>query len=149
MRFETWMCGICFTALTVSAGPPETLYSKATHIFKRVEGCDIRADVYRSGDRVVRPVVLWIHGGALIFGSRENIRTAQLQRYIDAGYAVVSIDYRLAPETKLPEILDDVTDAYAWVRTKGPGLFQLDPDRIAVVGHSAGGYLTLTCCLRI
>jgi acetyl esterase/lipase len=40
---------------------------------------------------------LWIHGGALIFGSRENIRTAQLQRYIDAGYAVVSIDYRLRP----------------------------------------------------
>ena len=126
-----------------------TPYSKTTYTFKRVEGCDVRADVYRPKDKNVRPVLLWIHGGALIFGSRENIATVQLQRYLDAGFAVVSIDYRLAPETKLPEILDDVRDAYTWVRAKGPSLFQIDPDRIAVAGHSAGGYLTLTCGYRV
>ena len=56
---------------------------------------------------------------------------------------MVSIDYRLAPETKLPEILEDVRDAYQWVREKGPELFWIDPDRIALVGNSAGGYLAL------
>jgi acetyl esterase/lipase len=56
---------------------------------------------------------------------------------------VVSIDYRLAPETKLPAIIEDLQDAYGWLRQRGPKLFRIDPDRIAVTGQSAGGYLTL------
>jgi acetyl esterase/lipase len=56
---------------------------------------------------------------------------------------VVSIDYRLAPETLLPAIIEDLRDAFRWVRVEGPILFDVDPRRIAVVGHSAGGYLSL------
>ena len=59
------------------------------------------------------------------------------------GFIVVSIDYRLAPETKLPGIIEDVQDAWRWVRQEGPKRFGLDPDRIATAGGSAGGYLTL------
>lgn len=121
---------------------------KATHTYKTAGGCDIGADVYRKSDGKTAPALLWIHGGALIMGSRGWINAVQLKQYVDAGFAVVAIDYRLAPETKLPEILADVEDAYRWVREKGPGLFQIDPDRIAVVGHSAGGYLTLTTGFR-
>ena len=66
-----------------------------------------------------------------------------------AGYTVVSIDYRLAPETKLAAIIEDLEDAYAWVRAEGPDLFKIDPNRIAVVGHSAGGYLTLVAGFRL
>jgi acetyl esterase/lipase len=65
------------------------------------------------------------------------------------GYAVVSIDYRLAPETKLPELIGDVEDAFRWVRERGPALFHVDPDRLAVIGGSAGGYLTLVSGYRI
>jgi acetyl esterase/lipase len=60
-----------------------------------------------------------------------------------SGFAQVSIDYRLAPETKLPGILEDVLDAFAWVRGEGAARFGFDPLRVGVVGHSAGGYLTL------
>ena len=63
--------------------------------------------------------------------------------YINAGYALVSIDYRLAPETKLKHIIEDIQDAYRWVREEGSKLFHIDPNRMAVIGHSAGGYLTL------
>lgn len=59
------------------------------------------------------------------------------------GYVVVLIDYRLAPETKLPEIVQDVQDAIRWLRQDGPKLLRIDPDRLAVAGDSAGGYLTL------
>src|SRR6516225_4413221 len=78
---------------------------KTTCTYKTVDGCSIQADVYRPSDKVVRPVILWIHGGALIFGSLDHIETRHLERYLDAGFAVVSIDYRLAPETKLVDIL--------------------------------------------
>ena len=52
---------------------------------------------------------------------------------------IISIDYRLAPQAKLQQIIQDLQDAYQWVRADGPKLFRIDPNRIAVVGHSAGG----------
>ncbi len=92
---------------------------------------------------VVRPGVIWMHGGALIMGDRGSIDRALLDALIAAGYVVVSIDYRLAPGTKLPAIIDDVRDACRWIRERGPELFRVASDRIAVMGHSAGGYLTI------
>ncbi len=116
---------------------------KKTYVFKVVQNCKIKADVYRVPDNLIHPLILWIHGGALIGGDRGGIRADQLEGYVKAGYAVVSIDYRLAPESKLKAIVEDVQDAYKWAREEGLKLFNTDPDRIVVVGHSAGGYLTL------
>ncbi len=122
---------------------------KETFVYKVVDGHEIRADVFRPADREIRPVILWIHGGALIFGSRNGLHRKQMDLYVQGGYVVVAIDYRLVPETKLQAIVEDIKDAYAWVRSKGPDLFQGDPDRIAVIGHSAGGYLTLLAGSRL
>ena len=76
-------------------------------------------------------------------GNREGLHPLQAEKYLNAGYTIISIDYRLAPQAKLPQIVKDLEDAYRWVRADGPTLFRIDPDRIAVVGHSAGGYLAL------
>lgn len=115
-----------------------------THTYKAVDGCDIRADVFLpSGARHPTPAIVWLHGGALVCGSRKAIDRRQLARYLDEGYAVFAVDYRLAPETKLPEITEDLRDAFAWVRSEGPRLFGIDPERVAAVGQSAGGYLAL------
>lgn len=130
-------CAAVFLAPFVFAQPPKT-----THVYKTADGLPIHADVYRGSGAGLRPAVLWIHGGALIMGHRGQIRAAQLQRYLDAGLSVVSIDYRLAPETKLDGILSDLADSWRWLRHESESL-GIDRDRIAVVGHSAGGYLTL------
>jgi acetyl esterase/lipase len=115
-----------------------------TYVYKTVGDCRIKADVYRAAAvGPPRPIVMAIHGGALIMGGRYPIQMDLFQPLLDRGFAVVSIDYRLAPETKLPEIIKDVQDAYRWVREEGPALFGADPERIAVQGGSAGGYLTL------
>ena len=115
-----------------------------TYIFKSVGDCEIKADVYGGspGD-VPRPVVLMFHGGALIIGGREWVDEDLCGRLMDSGFVVVSADYRLAPETKLSDIIEDVNDAYRWVREQGQELFGADPNRIGVQGFSAGGYLTL------
>jgi acetyl esterase/lipase len=84
-----------------------------------------------------------LHGGGFIFGNRTGCRKPLRDRLLEAGYVVISIDYRLAPETKLEEIVEDVKDACKWVREKGPELFNIDPSRIAVGGGSAGGVLAL------
>ena len=115
-----------------------------TYVYKSTADCDIHADVYgaSTGDSPA-PVVIWIHGGALIGGTRTWFPEDKRDLYLQAGYTVVSIDYRLAPETKLPLIIEDVRDAFTWVREQGPDLFDIDFNRLGVVGHSAGGYLTL------
>ena len=59
------------------------------------------------------------------------------------GFVLVSFDYRLVPQTKLPAILEDLRDGIAWIRKQGPKLFDADPNRLVVGGASAGGYLTL------
>jgi acetyl esterase/lipase len=114
---------------------------KITHLYKTVKDCEIRADAYPCEPSC--PAIIWIHGGALISGNRGGIREEQLELYHRSGYAVISIDYRLAPETKLPEIIEDLRDAISWVRERGPELVGIDPRRVATMGHSAGGYLTL------
>jgi len=120
-----------------------------TFTYKQVGDLEIKANVYRADDEKVRPVVVWIHGGALIMGGRGWIDGRVKKMFLDAGYAIVSIDYRLAPETKLPTIIEDVEDAFKWIREKGPELFHIDSGRIAVLGGSAGGYLTLATGYRV
>jgi acetyl esterase/lipase len=110
---------------------------------------EIKANLYRPDDQKRRPVVVWIHGGALIMGHRDGVSDRVKGALLDAGYAIVSIDYRLAPETKLPEIVGDVEDAFAWIRKEGPERLGIDASRIAVMGGSAGGYLTLVAGYRV
>lgn len=123
----------------------EARYEKHTRTYKTVEECEIKADVYRLPGDDIRPALVYIHGGALIHGSRQVLEYVKplLNAYLEAGFVVVAIDYRLAPETKLAGIVEDISDAINWTRKTGPTEFKVDPNRIAVVGHSAGGFLTL------
>jgi acetyl esterase/lipase len=113
----------------------------ATFIYKTAAGCEIRADVYGASPGSAKPALVWIHGGALIFGSRKGLTRPFHAGLLQQGYVIVSIDYRLAPETKLPAIIEDIQDAYRWMREQ-TARFGIDRDRIATGGGSAGGYLT-------
>jgi len=113
-----------------------------THIYKTTGICPIYLDTYINPERY-SPVIVYIHGGALIWGSRKSINQTQLSLYLEAGFSVVSIDYRLAPETRLPEIVQDIKDALSWVKTDLCSIYGVCTDKLAVIGHSAGGYLAL------
>lgn len=121
----------------------EPTFSKKTHTYKTVGDVSIQADVHRAEDEVARPVVVWIHGGALINGSKNSVPKPLLDLCRQEGYALVSLDYRLAPEVKLPAIIEDIQDAFRWLRESGPKQLHIDAERIVVTGGSAGGYLTL------
>lgn len=100
-----------------------------TYTYKTFRNCEIYADVYPAQNSSgLAPTIIWIHGGGLIFGSRKRINPEQSNRYLKIGCNVVSIDYRLAPETKLQSIIEDIKDACKWVRTIGPKLFNGDKD---------------------
>ncbi len=122
---------------------------KTTIAYRQVDGHEILADVYRPPGDDVLPVIVWIHGGALIMGHREGIHSQVRALAEEKGYALVSIDYRLAPETKLPELIGDVEASFHWLGGEGAKQFHLDPGRIVVVGGSAVGYLTLVTGYRV
>lgn len=115
---------------------------RRTFTYKRSGELSLKADLYsaRSGTR--NAAVVFIHGGGLMYGSRDIAGTQALAALRGAGFTIVSIDYRLAPESKLPEILEDISDAIAWVRANNE-LLKIDPTRVAVFGASAGAYLAL------
>jgi acetyl esterase/lipase len=129
------------------AAPPAT----ETHVFKQVGPLAIKADIWRpAGAAPTRPVLVCLHGGSLINGGREKYADHPFtDAFLGAGFVVVSLDYRLAPETKLPGIVEDLEDGIRWVREKGPALFGADPNQIAVAGGSAGGYLALVAGYRV
>jgi acetyl esterase/lipase len=119
-------------------------FDQTTITYKLAGDHEIKLDLYRPATSEPVPVVVWLHGGALIAFSRHSIHERQgvLDALLQAGLAVAAIDYRLAPETMLPEILADVRDAFGWVQQHG-GEYGLDPARVGVLGLSAGGYLSL------
>lgn len=123
--------------------------SKATFTYKRAGDLSIEADVYRDVNWRERAAVVWIHGGALINGHRETVPGWLLDTCRESGFPLVSVDYRLAPETKLPEIVQDIEDVVRWLRERRSQPFLTCPERIAVIGESAGGYLALTAGFRV
>jgi acetyl esterase/lipase len=86
--------------------------------------------------------VVWIHGGALIMGDRDGVPKDLMEFCRDANYVLISLDYRLAPETRLPEIAEDIQDAFRWIHAHAEEL-RVERRKIVVAGGSAGGYLTL------
>ena len=116
---------------------------KTTHVYKTVGDVKVEADVYRPEGAEARPVVVWIHGGALIVGSRSQVPKQILELCTRERFVFVSLDYRLAPEVKLPQIAEDLQDAFRWLHEQGPKLFGADTRRIVVTGGSAGGFLTM------
>jgi acetyl esterase/lipase len=145
----TWSNPIFFQgaspSLAASTAPAQAGkgFVMKTYTYKTVGDLKIEADVYRADDAQPRPVVAYLHGGALIMGGRKGVFPDLRDLCRTEGYCLVSADYRLAPEVKLPQIIEDLRDFIKWLSEKGPDLFHADAGRIVVVGQSAGGYLTM------
>ncbi|MFZ5830867.1 MAG: alpha/beta hydrolase fold domain-containing protein [Planctomycetota bacterium] len=85
------------------------------------------------------PLIIWIHGGGWAAGSKDNCQPLR-QGYIERGYAVASIGYRLSGDAIFPAQIEDCKAAIRWLRAHA-AQYHLDPDRFGVWGSSAGGHL--------
>ena len=96
-----------------------------------------KLDLYIPDEGENLPLIIWIHGGAWLGGSKE--RYAPME-YLKSGYAGASIGYRLSQHAIFPAQIEDVKAAVRWIRANAE-TYRLDPNRFAAWGASAGGHL--------
>ena len=117
-----------------------TVESDATYC--AVDGVELKMDVYYPFENNGRfAVTMYVHGGGWQKGDKGGgageMEFAELQK---AGFLVVSVNYRLAPEYEFPAMIEDVKCAVRSLRAHADQ-YNLDPNRIGVFGSSAGGHL--------
>ncbi|KAK3701471.1 hypothetical protein LTR37_015445 [Vermiconidia calcicola] len=117
-----------------------------TFVYKSVGNLDLSLDLYLPDEPRQIPVVLWFHGGGLLQGRRDQLAAWMRKGVQTYKYACVSADYRLAPQTGVQDIFEDVKDCVNFIRNDLSANVDegvLDVTRLAVSGSSAGGYLAL------
>jgi acetyl esterase/lipase len=108
-------------------------------VYRTVDGQALALDALIPGTPGPHPAVLLMHGGAWMFGAKEDMRVIA-EALCEQGFAAVSIDYRLAPKHHYPAQIEDCIAAVQYLRAHADEL-SIDPRRIAALGPSAGGHL--------
>ena len=101
-------------------------------------------DIYQPGKAALakRPGVIVIHGGGWVGGAKERMIKKHCLPYLQKGFVVCNVEYRLAKTAKAPAAVTDVLNAARWFRENAKR-YRVDPKRIVVTGTSAGGHLAL------
>ncbi|MFV0635744.1 alpha/beta hydrolase fold domain-containing protein [Mitsuokella sp. WILCCON 0060] len=100
----------------------------------------MKMDILQPKSKEKLPAIVFVTGGGFINANKDN--GLQLRMHLaESGYVVSSIEYRVAPTARFPEPLEDVKASIRYLKANADK-FGIDPDRVGIVGGSAGGYLT-------
>jgi acetyl esterase/lipase len=113
--------------------------------YATMEGVDpkhLSLDLYAPVKGGKHPVMMMVHGGGWAFGDKAGSGQTRLKvpHFVGQGYVYVSINYRLSPRVKHPAHVKDVAAALAWLH-EHVAAYGGDPDRMFIMGHSAGSHL--------
>src|SRR3954447_5405178 len=101
-------------------------------------------DVYAPRGAKTLPVVFWIHGGGWQTGDKSDVQRKP-RLFTEKGYVFVSTNYRLLPDVDMATIVRDIARSIRWVHDHIAG-YGGDPNRLLVMGHSAGAQLAALVC---
>ncbi|NKB33844.1 MAG: alpha/beta hydrolase fold domain-containing protein [Pseudomonadales bacterium] len=111
--------------------------------YQRAGGVDLKLDVYRPRNvNGPNPTLMYIHGGGWTNGSKEGSSLTFLP-YLEMGWTVVNVAYRLADVAHAPAAVEDTRCALRWIY-RNAERYGFDKENIVVTGNSAGGHLALT-----
>ena len=127
---------------SLTEGRAQSSVPSGTRVFKGLayvpDGHDRqKLDLYLPGSGSGFPLIVWIHGGAWRAGSKNRCRA---RFFVEEGYAVASVNYRLSQHAVFPAQIEDCKAAIRWLRGNSK-TYGINGDRIGVWGSSAGGHL--------
>lgn len=123
-------------------GPRDIHISATVPYSNVVPGDPLTMDVYKGAGPSPHPAVIIVHGGGFTGGTSHNGSEAYAADFlVPAGYTCFSINYRLAPGATFADMIADTQRAIRFVRHNATQ-YDIDPDKIALLGGSAGGYLS-------
>ena len=140
-----------YAAVGAPPVPPDPRVRRTDAVILGVDGRpDVSVRWYRPADQTsdALPCLVWLHGGGYIMGTLDENDDRLDRMVIELGCAVISVDWRLAPEHPYPEGLDDAETVWRRI-TESPATFAIDADRLVVGGASAGAGLAAALCLRL
>jgi acetyl esterase/lipase len=105
-------------------------------VYATVDGKSLALDLYMPASVDSPPLVVWVHGGAWRRGSKDDVQ----MEYVEAGFAMASVEFRQSTEARFPAQVHDVKAAIRFLRAKAK-TYGYRTDRIAVGGPSSGGHL--------
>jgi acetyl esterase len=117
------------------------------HEVRDVDAGGVPCRLYRPSPEVDLPLVIYLHGGGWVVGDLDTHDHVCRTLANRAGMAILSVDYRLAPEHKFPAAVDDARAATVWAFENAARL-GVDPARLAIAGDSAGGNLAAVVAQR-
>ncbi|HEY2592919.1 MAG TPA: alpha/beta hydrolase [Chloroflexota bacterium] len=106
---------------------------------------DVAVRIYRP--HAARAAIVWLHGGGFVMGDLDTEHPGAIRIADGTGAVLISVAYRRAPEHRFPAALDDAYTVLSWTAEYADEL-GIDPERIAVGGHSSGGGLAAALALR-
>ena len=122
-------------------------YSALPEVDPNLTSLDVYTPPATDGACADRPLVVWVHGGGWAGGDKSEFMEDKIPLFNGAGFVFASVNYRLTddsltpPSPQFPVHDDDTADAVAWLVDHASQL-GVDPSRVAVLGHSAGGGIT-------
>jgi pimeloyl-ACP methyl ester carboxylesterase len=148
-KVEAAMQTIAMESRPIPSRPPALQISK-TCVYRTVGKTSISLDIYLPSTNITSacPLMLFIHGGGWMGSNRTDYCRPLFHDFLSLHFVVVSVDYRLVPETGFNGQLEDIQEIESWLRDSLPSelegsAFKVDLGKIVVVGASAGAHLAL------
>jgi hypothetical protein len=133
---------------------PPAIPIHKTYVYSSPGGTPLPIDIYvpsksTKSHTLLCPIMLYIHGGAWIAGSRSDYSQCLFDAFLSRGYVVASPDYRFLPESSIHDQFDDAADVGIWLKDKFPSIvredgFEVNQNKIVVDGASAGALIALS-----
>ena len=104
-------------------------------------GGEVQAlDVHLQKGEGLHPCIVYVHGGGFVTGDKGSLQMDYLSPFIDEGFSVISLNYRLGAKNPFPAPIEDVHDAIAFIKSHA-GEYRVDKNRRVFLGKSAGGLI--------
>lgn len=122
------------------AQPGAPVVTRTDVIYGRVEGSALLANIAYPDGPALKPAILSVHGGRWRAGNRTDASSIKVTQWAESGFVAMSIDYRLVGGSPAPAPYLDLLCAIRWLHAHAEE-YRIDPERIYLIGQSAGGHL--------